>query len=292
MSWLEARFQIGQQDLAHVEQQLEALSALSVTLADAGDQPFLETPPGEIPIWDEVTVVALFEESADMTRIRAALSGTAELRQWQVTKLADRDWERTWMDQFEPIRFGKRLWICPTWHQPPDPTAVNLTLDPGLAFGSGTHPTTALCLEWLDAHPPQGKTVIDYGCGSGVLALATLLLGATHATGIDIDPKALIASRENAEKNRIPASALSLFLTEEAPARPADLLLANILSGPLIELAPRLASLTKAGGEIILSGILDTQTESIINAYHPWFEITLSGNRDGWACLTGKKRDE
>ena len=292
MSWLEIRFQLPRAKLVDVENQLEALSALSISLEDAGDQPLLEPAPGETPIWNEVTVVALFDNGSDTDLIRAALSQHSPLQHWQVKTIKDQDWERTWMDQFEPIRFGKNLWICPSWHEPPDPSATNLMLDPGLAFGSGTHPTTALCLEWLGEHPPKNKSVIDYGCGSGVLAVAALLLGANEATGVDIDSQALQASRNNAGKNNIPESALHLYTPEAMPGKPADLLLANILSGPLISLAPTLACYVKKEGDIILSGILEDQVKAVINAYQPWFDITSVSNRESWSCLTGKKRNE
>lgn len=292
MSWFEIRFQIPRAKLADVENQLEALSALSISLEDAGDQPLLEPAPGETPIWDEVTVVALFDKSSDTDLVNAALSHHLPLEHWQVKTIEDQDWERAWMDQFEPIRFGQHLWICPSWHEPPDPSATNLILDPGLAFGSGTHPTTALCLKWLDAHPPKNKRVIDYGCGSGVLAVSALLLGANEVTGVDIDPQALQASRDNAEKNNIPESDLRLYTPDTVPDKPADLLLANILSGPLISLAPTLADHIKKEGDIVLSGILDDQVQAVADAYKPWFDIISVSNHDGWACLTGKKRNE
>lgn len=292
MSWLEIRFQLPHGKLSDVENQLEALSALSISLEDAGDQPLLEPAPGETPIWDEVTVVALFENTIDPDLIRVALSQFEPLHCWQVKPVKDQNWERAWMDQFEPIQFGKHLWICPSWHEPPDPSATNLMLDPGLAFGSGTHPTTALCLEWLDAHPPKNKSVIDYGCGSGVLAVAALLLGAAEAMGVDIDLQALQASRNNAEKNNIPKSDLHLYTPGTIPDKPADLLLANILSEPLISLAPTLTNHLKKDGGIVLSGVLEDQVQAVSDAYKPWFDITSVEIRKGWACLTGKKRNE
>jgi len=292
VSWLEIRFQLPRNKLPDVEQQLEALSALSLSLEDAGDQPLLEPAPGETPIWDKVIVVALFDKNRDAHLIKAALSQLSSLQHWQVNTIEDQDWERVWMDQFVPIKFGRKLWICPTWHIPPEPSAVNLMLDPGLAFGSGTHPTTALCLKWLDAHPPRNKCVVDYGCGSGVLALAALLLGADEVSGIDIDPQALKASRANAEINNISESQLRLYTAETAPDNQADLLLANILSGPLIFLASKLSRLVKAEGTIVLSGILEDQSQAVVDAYKPWFDITSIVINESWACLTGKKRSE
>ncbi len=292
MPWLQLHFDIPGDRLEQVESHLEALGALSVTLRDARDEPLFEPPPGSLPIWERVKVDALFPEDADAAEINEAL--TARLGQapegWSVERLEDQAWERSWMDQFEPMRFGERLWIVPSWHEPPEPEAVNLLLDPGLAFGTGTHPTTALCLEWLDRHPPVGRDVLDFGCGSGVLALAALKLGAARLAGVDIDEQALVASRENVARNGIAAERLALYLPERFPAgADFDLVIANILAGPLVELAPKLVSHLRPGGEIILSGILREQSETVQEAYRPSIEFVDVRQREEWVCLHGRR---
>lgn len=194
------------------------------------------------------------------------------------------------MDNFQPMRFGKNLWIVPSWHAAPDPEAVNLLLDPGLAFGTGTHPTTALCLEWLDNEPVAGKQIIDFGCGSGILAIAALLLGAEHARGTDIDPQALEASRDNAGRNGIDSARFSLYLPGDMPREPAEVLLANILAGPLVSLAPQLTDLVRPGGRLALSGILAEQAEEVVNAYAGYFELDPVAEREGWVRISGTRR--
>ncbi len=280
------------EDCSAVETTLENLGSLSITLADAADQPFFEPAPGEMPLWDQVKVTALFESSIDPFLVHAIMDGLSNIQliHWRHERLEDEDWERRWMDEFKPIHFGNDLWICPSWLKPPQPNAINLMLDPGLAFGSGTHETTALCLEWLAKHPPGGKTVIDYGCGSGVLAIAALKLGASSAVGIDIDPQAIVASHDNGEKNNINSETWQLELATEHQAQPADLVLANILSGPLQELAPALAKLTLSGGHIVLSGILNEQAESVSKTYQAWFDIDPIVIKGDWCRITGVKK--
>ena len=194
------------------------------------------------------------------------------------------------MDNFHPMRFGQRLWIVPSWHAAPEPEAVNLLLDPGLAFGTGTHPTTALCLAWLDGQQLADKQIIDFGCGSGILAIAALLLGASHAVGTDIDVQALEASRDNAQRNQIADQHFSLYLPEDMPQQPADVVVANILAGPLVSLAPQLASLVQPGGLIALSGILAEQTDEILTAYQGFFELDPVAEQDGWIRVSGRRR--
>ncbi len=265
--------------------------ALAVTLADAADDPVLEPAPGETPLWPSVRLTALLPDGpagAEVARsIAAALGlspGDAALEQ-----LEDRPWEREWLRDFRPMRFGRRLWICPGGQAAPDPDAVVIELDPGLAFGTGTHPTTALCLEWLDGAGLAGESLLDYGCGSGILALAGLALGAGPVTAVDIDPQALIATRENATRNGL-AAALTVLPADELAQTGFDVVVANILSGPLIELAPRLAQLTRAGGRIVLAGLLDEQAADVAQAYQPWFDIGAHGTRSGWALLAGRRR--
>jgi ribosomal protein L11 methyltransferase len=293
MSWLQIHFQLPGEVLEQVEEFLEALGALSVTLRDAEDEPLFEPPPGTLPMWGEVRIQALFAADTDAEALRQALTHQMGQppAQWRTEMLEDQAWERTWMEQFEPMQFGKRLWIVPSWHEPPDPQAINLMLDPGLAFGTGTHPTTALCLEWLDAHPPQGKTVLDFGCGSGVLALAAARLAADRVTGVDIDSQALLASRENFQRNRVNDDSLTLLFPEDLPeASRFDLVIANILAGPLMELAGKLTSHLRLGGEIILSGILEEQSQVVVAAYEPEVQFAETRSREGWVCLHGKRK--
>lgn len=269
----------------------DALGALSVTLQDAADQPLFEPPPGATPLWSQVRVTALFEAGADLARIRAQLAerfGAACAARLQAEPLDDRDWVRAWMDGYAPMRFGERLWIVPTGFEAPDPGGVNLLLDPGLAFGTGTHPTTALCLEWLDAHPPVDQCVIDYGCGSGILGIAALKLGAREVWAVDNDPQALTATRDNAERNGV-LGRVRTVLPGDLPEVPADLLLANILANPLIELAPRFAALVRTGGGLVLSGILADQAADVAAAYHAAFALAPPAQREDWVRLDGRR---
>jgi len=194
------------------------------------------------------------------------------------------------MDNFQPMRFGQRLWIVPSWHAAPQPEAVNLLLDPGLAFGTGTHPTTALCLEWLDGQDLNDCTVIDFGCGSGILAIAALLLGAPQAIGTDIDPQALEASRDNAGRNGIDPARFPVYLPADMPQQPAEVVVANILAGPLVSLAPQITALVKAGGRLALSGILAEQAEEVRVAYADAFDLDPTAIKDGWVRISGVKR--
>lgn len=274
-----------------IEARLLAAGALSVTVGDAGDVPVLEPAPGETPLWPENTLTALFGEDAELAPLGAALTAEFGLVYApRIEAVEDQDWERAWMDDFQPMRFGRHLWICPSWHSPPDPEAVNLILDPGLAFGTGTHPTTALCLEWLDANQPEGALALDYGCGSGILSLAALKLGARHVWAVDIDPQALLATQENAERNGISAGDLYPVSPGGLPPIEADLVIANILSGPLVELAPLLCSHLKPGGRLVLSGILAEQADAVRKAYDAcidrWENDAL---RDGWVRLAGHR---
>ncbi|WP_411293538.1 50S ribosomal protein L11 methyltransferase [Thiohalobacter sp.] len=290
MPWLQLSLEAGAQDPEHLSDLFTGLGALSVTLVDAADEPVLEPGPGETPLWSRTRVVALFDAGIDPDAVRAGLArhiGEAAQRM-TAEPLEDRDWTRAWLDDFAPMRFGERLWVIPGDMAPPEPDAVNLLLDPGLAFGTGTHPTTALCLSWLDAHPPAGRDVIDYGCGSGILAIAALKLGARRVRGVDIDPQALTASRDNARRNGVDA-ALSLFLPDELPAGPADLLLANILANPLIELAPTLVSLVRPGGRLVLSGILAAQADAVAAVYRPHGELEPVVEQDGWVRLVVRR---
>ena len=272
---------------------LTGQGAMSVTNTDAGDNPVYEPLPGETKLWSETIVTGLFDAEVKTGRIMDFVK--SHLRPGtQVTSeiLEDKDWVREWMDHFKPMKFGRRLWICPSWCKTPDPDAVNLMLAPGLAFGTGTHPTTAMCLEFLDGEPLEGKHVIDFGCGSGILAIAALLLGAKSALGLDIDPQAIKASGENAERNGV-RDRLSLRLTGgEAPEEneKADVLVANILAGPLTELAPDIEKLVKKGGHLALSGILAKQADDVRAVYSQWFEMDEPLIREDWCRLTGIRK--
>ena len=292
MSWLQLRLAITPEQAPTLEDQLLELGAVSVTFMDAEDQPIFEPDLGTTPLWSNTHLLALFEADTDPEALlqHLRLLWQAELPPHELEKFEDQDWERSWMDNFHPMRFGERLWIVPSWHAAPEPDAVNLLLDPGLAFGTGTHPTTSLCLQWLDAQQLQGKTLIDFGCGSGILAIAGLLLGAEHAVGTDIDIQALEASRDNAQRNQVADDRFDLYLPEQMPDTPADVLVANILAGPLVSLAPRLASLVKPGGLLALSGILAEQTDEILQAYRDDFELDPVANQEGWIRVSGRRR--
>ena len=290
MSWLQLKLLASPERAEQIAALLDAAGASAVTFQDAADQPLYEPSPGSTPLWRRTEVNGLFpaDSAIDQLLLRLQQSGVAA-RDCTLERLPEQEWSRSWMDGFHPMRFGERLWICPSWHQPPSGDAVTVTLDPGLAFGTGTHPTTAMCLEWLDSHPPAELQVIDYGCGSGILAIAAVKLGATTATAIDNDPQALLACRDNARNNRV-SSHISSCAPEQARPVPCDLLLANILANPLIQLAPRFVELVDTGGRILLSGILEEQASGVQAAYSRWFHIITVRQRDGWVLLEGSRQ--
>jgi ribosomal protein L11 methyltransferase len=279
----------------HVEilsDQLLLLGACAVSLVDAANQPIYEPAPGEIILWQETTVVAHFEDNNLNESIASFLTEqqhTSNISGFTQTVVPETDWVRSSLDQFEPQQFGQRLWICPSWIEPPQLDAVNVMLDPGLAFGTGTHPTTKLCLEWLDRHIQGNEQIIDYGCGSGILAVAALKLGAAEAIAVDHDPQALDACMMNAEQNRISLEAIQVYFPDELPLTTGDILLANILAKPLIELAPTFATLVKTGGSIVLSGILDSQKDAVIAAYQPYFTLNPPTIDGDWVRIDGTK---
>lgn len=298
MPWLELSLTIDATHQPAAEAALESLGALSITLADAdADTPderaIFEPGVGETPLWTRTTVQALFDAGTERRHLAQVLAGElpgikpADL---DFRNIEDQDWERVWMDRFQPMRFGRRLWVYP-WNiePPPDDSLAVVRLDPGLAFGTGTHPTTALCLEWLDGLPLEGRHIIDYGCGSGVLAVAALKLGAACATGIDNDPQAITASGDNAARNGV-GDHLALYLPDDAPGTPADIFVANILAGPLAELAPRFAALSKPGAPFALSGILHGQHDELLDVYAPWFEQLAVSRRDDWVRIDGCRK--
>lgn len=292
MPWLQLRIAITPEQAEPYEDALLEVGAVSVTFMDAEDQPIYEPDLGTTPLWSNTHLLALFEADVDgdnLLRHLEFLLGGA-LPNHHLERIEDQDWERSWMDSFEPMRFGQRLWIVPSWHQAPEPNAVNLQLDPGLAFGTGTHPTTSLCLQWLDGQDLNGKSVLDFGCGSGILAIAALLLGADHAVGTDIDIQALEASRSNAERNQIADERFALYLPEDLPQVPAQVVVANILAGPLVQLAPQISQLVQPGGWLALSGILAEQAEEVRAAYAGEFELEPTAQQDDWVRITGRRR--
>lgn len=293
MSWLQLRLLGDRDEVAALEDLLLATGAVAVTLEDNADQPVLEPAPGETPLWNHTRLTGLYRADADMDEVIAALPQEALAQgEPKVEILEDKDWEREWIRHYQPMRFGQRLWICPSWIEPPEPEAINLLLDPGLAFGTGTHPTTALCLAQLDGMNLSDKRLVDYGCGSGILALAALKLGASAVLGVDNDPQALSASRDNAQRNDLPSDRLPVAL----PGDPliaqwqgsTDVVVANILAGPLLDLADTLLQLLRPEGTLLLSGLLDTQAEEVCAAYQPRVALTVAAEQDGWVCLRGK----
>ncbi len=291
MSWIQIKLDTTPADAEQLEDLLLSAGACAVTLQDAKDQPLYEPAIGETPLWDATRVIGLFDASADMDAVthwlKDAFSGP--MPRYRVEIVEDRDWEREWMTHFHPMQFGRRLWVCPSWKDVPDPDGVNLMLDPGLAFGTGTHPTTSLCLHWLDSLDIEGKTVVDYGCGSGILAIAALLLGAEKVIAVDNDPQALAATRENARRNKIAPERLQVYLPDQAPEVEADITVANILAGPLIELSPVISGMTKTGGLLGLSGILREQASTVLERYTEWFEMDQPVFDHEWSRLNGVK---
>ncbi|MGH8251318.1 MAG: 50S ribosomal protein L11 methyltransferase [Steroidobacteraceae bacterium] len=285
--------ELGCSDPGAAEHACLALGAIAISLSDGGNQPLLEPGPGETPLWSEVRLRALYAAEARPDLLAATLAAVLGLpaRSISAEPVDHRAWEREWLVDFRPMRFGKRLWICPGGLAAPDPGAVVLMLDPGLAFGTGTHATTAMCLEWLDSNELAGARVLDYGCGSGILALAALKLGAAAATALDIDPQALIATRDNAAKNGLEAR-LTIAHAEGAIVGPCDVVLANILAEPLLRLAPAFSAFCRPGGSLLLSGLLESQAAEVAAAYGPWFDVETAARRDAWAMLAGRRRAE
>ncbi len=297
MPWLSLVVESNAENAEALSEALLELGALSVELLDADadtpDEQAIFGEPGEPPpgVWQHNRVSALFENNRDVgTILRDATAniGIEQLPEHRIEILDDKDWVRLTQSQFEPIQISPRLWIVPTWHAPCDPSAINIVLDPGLAFGTGSHPTTRLCLRWLDTNLQGGGTVLDYGCGSGILAIAARKLGAARATGIDVDLQAVVASRDNAIANQV--NSVQFCVPDDAPQSSYDLVLANILTNPLRILAPLLAKATRSGGQIVLSGILEEQAQDVMNIYQQWFDLNAPIFEEGWSCLSGRKR--
>ncbi len=292
MPWLQLTLEAGDLNAETLSDWFEQHGAVSVTLVDAADQPLFEPDPGTTPLWSATRLTAMFDAGADPGSLSEQLAqtfGDMAAKRLTHSLLEDQDWERVWLDQFKPMQFGEHLWVCPAGKVPPHgENPVIVDLDPGLAFGTGTHATTALCLEWLDAHPPRGQAVLDYGSGSGILAVAALKLGAAELWAVDIDEQALWSTRDNAARNTVEAG-LHTLQPAALPARTFDLLLANILANPLIELATDLSARVRPGGDIVLSGILAEQADAVCSAYKPWFHLSDTVEKDGWVRLHGER---
>jgi ribosomal protein L11 methyltransferase len=293
MSWLELSVRVSRENAPLVEALLQNEAVLALTMTDDADDPVLEPGVGETPLWPSVCVTALFSgdtEVEPLTRLLSLVPGVDWTHQVSFRKFEDQQWERVWLDRFKPMRFGRGLWIVPGEGEAPAEATHVLRLDPGLAFGTGTHPTTHLCLEWMDGFDFTGKHVVDYGCGSGVLGITAAIKAAAAVVCVDNDPQALIATRDNAHRNGVEA-VIKSFTPEQFKPQQADVMLANILAGPLIELAPRLSASLCPGAELVLSGILEEQAQEVKSAYSNDFSDLHIKLLDGWVLLTGKKRD-
>ena len=290
--WIQIKLRTTNQSADTIAELLEQLGALAVSYTDAEDSPILEPKPGERRLWPNTEVTGLLEQGTDPKPILAVLKQLlGDHIPMVATTLEDKNWIRAWMDQFKPLKFGQHLWICPSWLSVDEKDSVVVMLDPGLAFGTGTHPTTSLCLSYLDSLDLKDQDVLDYGCGSGILAIAALKLGAKSATGVDIDEQALIASKENAHRNGVEDKRQLVMGTDKKLDLPQfPVTVANILAGPLAELEPIIASLTQSGGKLALSGILTEQADSVIEAYSKDFVMNKVKDLDGWALLTGTKK--
>ena len=294
MSWIQVSVAATGNNYQQVEDTLLSLGAQSITFKDAADRPILEPRPGETPLWESAIITGLFDDNHKAEILREQIRQHLDIENLpiEISSLPDQDWERTWMDAFKPMQFGKRLWVCPKHIEPPDPLAVNLRLDPGLAFGTGTHPTTSLCLRWLGDHvkPQSGyRTVLDYGCGSGILAIAALMLGAEFADCVDIDEQALQATRDNADTNHVLHQINTYQPAEIEADGKYELVLANILSGPLTQLSPLLSKHCRPGSDIVLSGILSEQADSVRSAYAEFFDMRTTETLDDWVLLHGTR---
>ncbi len=299
-SWLQLVCSATKKYHEEIEAQMESAGSLSITWQDAKDEPVLEPLPGETPLWNNLVITALFEAETDLSSLTKQLNTNQS--KWEITSIhtevvANQDWERVWMKDFHPMCFGDNLWIIPSTTEPLDIAKIqnnsnnptSIILDPGLAFGTGTHPTTALCLEWLDQNPPKDLSVVDYGCGSGILAVAAAKLGATHIIATDIDPQALTATKENTRRNQIALDKIPCYLPEGCPVEAVDLVLANILCGPLVELYPRLSALVKPNGRIVISGLLEKQKEDIIEKYSVDFSNFEVKQLGDWVRVSATK---
>ena len=291
--WQQLKIQLHSEDTSSFEQILFDSDAISISYLDAEDQPVFQEEPGATPLWDYIFLLCLFNAKKDLGSLLNKLRCSTKVlnnESLNIELIEDQDWERSWMKDFEPMQFGEKLWICPSWLSPPKPNAVNIKLDPGLAFGTGNHATTSLCLRWLDQADVGGSEVIDYGCGSGVLSIASALLGAVKVHAVDNDPQAISATIDNSHRNNIPDDALTTYLPEALPSLHADILIANILERPLIDLSEKFAELVKKGGYITLSGLLSEQIPSLLSCYDCWFDMEAPQIEQGWVLLSGTRK--
>lgn len=292
MSWLQLRLDTHPGDIEALENLLLASGAVAVTMEDNANEPVLEPGVGETPLWTQTRLTGLYPADTDMKEVlRNFPERLLAHANQRLEILEDKDWEREWMQHYQPMQFGKRLWVCPSWLEPPEPDAVNLLLDPGLAFGTGTHPTTSLCLQQLEAMELTGHSIVDYGCGSGILAVAALKLGADRVLGVDNDPQALVASQDNAARNDIDPARLPVALPPDvdvpAWSNQAQLVIANILAGPLLELSDTLLQFLQPTGTLLLSGLLESQAPTLCQHYADRLKLEVAGEKDGWVCLRG-----
>ena len=291
--WQQLKIQLHSEDTSYFEQILFDSDAISISYLDAEDQPVFQEEPGATPLWDNNFLLCLFNAKTDLGSLLNMLRCNTKVlnnKSLNIELIEDQDWERSWMKDFEPIQFGEKLWICPSWLSPPEPNAVNIKLDPGLAFGTGNHATTSLCLRWLDQADVRGSEVIDYGCGSGVLSIASALLGAVKVHSVDNDPQAISATIDNSRRNKVPGDVLTTYLPEAVPPVHADILIANILERPLIDLSEKFAELVKKGGYITLSGLLEEQIPSLLSCYDRWFDMEAPQVEQGWVLLCGTRK--
>jgi ribosomal protein L11 methyltransferase len=295
VAWLLLKIQANEQSADLISDALMEIGALSASIEDANAETSSEQAifgePGDPPpgIWQQNIITAMFAEDTDISQIISALKLTTKIPQFQFNTeiIAEQDWVRATQAQFDPIKITDKMWIVPTWHIPPNPDAINIVLDPGLAFGTGSHPTTSLCLQWLSEQPLQNKSVLDYGCGSGILAIAAKKLGACPVSGVDIDAQAIIASNFNGQQNQVE---INFFDADTFTDQTFDIVVANILSSALMVLAPALAKYCKTGAKLALSGILEEQKETLIARYSEWFNMDTPQQKDAWILLTGTKR--
>jgi ribosomal protein L11 methyltransferase len=291
LAWMHLSLVCNADDSAQLTELMTAVGALAVTSSDAGAQILCEDPRGDEVKWTSTRLTGLFENGCDMAtvvqRLRAAYA-PRELPAHSLEAVAERDWERAWMERFKPMHFGGRLWVCPSWEVPPEPEAINVIVDPGRAFGTGDHESTALCLEWLEANTRVGGELIDYGCGSGILAVAGLRLGFAKAYAVDVEADALQASRENAERNGV-LDRLELFRPEQLPGLQADVVVANILAGPLVDMAERISGLARHGGHVVLAGILAEQSAAVAQAYRAFLQLDEPVLKGDWVRMTGRR---
>jgi ribosomal protein L11 methyltransferase len=296
MAWQQLRVQVRSDQIEPLEQLLLDYGGLSISYLDAEDQPVFQKEPGSTPLWDLVDLVCLFEKEVNLDGLLFLLQQHPAIEDKEsltIETLEDQAWERSWMSDFKATQFGERLWVCPSWQVPPEPKAINIMLDPGLAFGTGSHATTSMCLQWLEKNIRDDSTVIDYGCGSGILAIAAALLGAVRVIAVDNDPQAITSTIENAKRNNIPEGVIETYLPNQLPDDPADLLsdilVANILAEPLMQLAEDLSHLVKPQGQIVLSGLLAEQADGLLEHYGSWFGMGKAVMSEEWARLSGTR---